>query len=72
MLVHCTSCSADVSKIRAASPIVAFVGECGTTDYGHAQNFDQARFAAACEAGFVRVDSPETVDEAVRKGKKCN
>ena len=55
-----------VTASRAGSPVVAFVGECAATDYENAQRLDQARFAATCEAGFVRVDSPDTADDAVR------
>jgi thiamine pyrophosphate-dependent acetolactate synthase large subunit-like protein len=56
-----------VTASRAGSPVVAFVGECAATDYENAQQLDQARFAASCEAGFVRVDSPDTADDAVRR-----
>lgn len=59
--------SALVTASRAASPIVAFVGEGATADYENAQYFNQERFAAGCETGFVRVDSPDTADDAVRK-----
>ncbi|MBI4190316.1 MAG: thiamine pyrophosphate-binding protein [Betaproteobacteria bacterium] len=52
---------------RADSPLVAFVGESPTGDDESVQRLDQARFAAACETGFVRVDSPDTADAAVRK-----
>src|SRR5436189_2411307 len=43
-----------VTAARAQSQLVAFVGEAPTTDEDYIQRFDQARFAAACEAGFVR------------------
>jgi thiamine pyrophosphate-dependent acetolactate synthase large subunit-like protein len=56
-----------VTAARAESPIVAFVGEYPATDQDYIQRFDQSRFAAACEAGFVRVHTPEYADEAVRK-----
>ena len=56
-----------VTAARAESPIVAFVGEYPGTDQDYIQRFDQARFAAACEAGFVRVTTPDYADEAVRK-----
>jgi acetolactate synthase-1/2/3 large subunit len=56
-----------VTAARAQSQVVAFVGEAPTTDEEYVQRFDQARFAAACEAGFVRVLSPETAFDAVRK-----
>ena len=56
-----------VTAARAESPIVAFVGEYPSTDQEYIQRFDQSRFAAACEAGFVRVHTPDYADEAVRK-----
>jgi acetolactate synthase-1/2/3 large subunit len=59
--------TAFVTAARAESPLVAFVGEFPGTDQDYIQRFDQARFAAACEAGFVRVTSPDYTDEAVRK-----
>lgn len=52
---------------RAGSPVVAFVGDCATTDPEHVQNMNERRFADACETGFVRIDSPLMVDEAVRE-----
>ena len=52
---------------RADSPMVAFVGEYPTVDEEYIQRLDQARFAAACETGFVRIVSPGTADAAVRK-----
>lgn len=56
-----------VTAARAESPVVAFVGEYPSTDPEYIQSFDPARFAAACEAGFVRVHTPDYTDEAVRK-----
>ena len=56
-----------VTAARAHSPLVAFVGESPTLDEEYVQRFDQARFAEACEAGFVRVLSPDTAYDAVRK-----
>jgi thiamine pyrophosphate-dependent acetolactate synthase large subunit-like protein len=56
-----------VTAARGQSQLVAFVGEAPTTDEEYVQRFDQSRFAAACEAGFVRVLSPETAYDAVRK-----
>jgi thiamine pyrophosphate-dependent acetolactate synthase large subunit-like protein len=56
-----------VTASRGGSPVVAFVGEHPTEDEEYVQRFDQSRFAAACEAGFVRVNSPNTADDAVRK-----
>ena len=49
------------------SALVAFVGESPTDDEEYIQRFDQSRFAEACEAGFVRVLSPETAYDAVRQ-----
>jgi acetolactate synthase-1/2/3 large subunit len=56
-----------VTASRAGSRLVAFVGESPTNDDEHVQHLDQERFATACETGFVRVVSPDGVDEAVRK-----
>ena len=56
-----------VTAARAESPLVAFVGEYPATDQEYIQRFDQSRFAAACEAGFVRIHTPDYADEAVRK-----
>jgi thiamine pyrophosphate-dependent acetolactate synthase large subunit-like protein len=56
-----------VTAARAQSPLVAFVGESPTADEDYTQRFDQSRFAQACEAGFVRVLSPDTAYDAVRK-----
>jgi thiamine pyrophosphate-dependent acetolactate synthase large subunit-like protein len=56
-----------VTAARAESPIVAFVGEYPNTDQDYGQRLDQARFAAACESGFVRIATPEGTDAAVRK-----
>src|SRR5205823_6146068 len=56
-----------VTAARAQSPLVAFVGESPTNDEEYIQRFGQSRFAEACESGFVRVLSPDTAYEAVRK-----
>jgi thiamine pyrophosphate-dependent acetolactate synthase large subunit-like protein len=56
-----------VTASRAESPLVAFVGEFPTNDDEYNQRLDQARFAAGCETGFVRVATPDTADDAVRK-----
>jgi len=56
-----------VTAARAQSGLVAFVGESPTDDEEYIQRFDQSRFAEACEAGFVRVLSPDTAYDAVRK-----
>ena len=52
---------------RAASPLVAFVGEAPTGDSEYVQWMDQEKFAAGVEAGYVRVASRDRADEAVRK-----
>src|SRR5437867_5221837 len=56
-----------VTAARASSPLVAFVGEYPTTDQEYVQRFDQARFAEACEAGFVRLTSADITDDVVRR-----
>ncbi len=56
-----------VTAARAQSPLVAFVGESPTTDEEYNQRYDQSRFAEACESGFVRVLSPDTAYDNVRK-----
>jgi acetolactate synthase I/II/III large subunit len=56
-----------VTAARASSPLVAFVGEAPSLDEEYVQRFDQSRFAQACESGFVRVLSPDTALDAVRK-----
>src|SRR5438477_12378667 len=56
-----------VTAARAQSPVVAFVGESPTADEEYSQRYDQSRFAEACETGFVRVLSPETAYDNLRK-----
>jgi len=56
-----------VTASRAHSPLVAFCGESPTTDDEYAQYLDQSRFAAACESGFVRLQTPDQADDVVRK-----
>ena len=56
-----------LTAARAESPVVAFCGEHPTNDQEYNQRLDQARFAAGCEAGFVRVNTPDDADDAVRK-----
>ena len=56
-----------VTASRAGSPLVAFCGEAPIVDDEYAQYLDQARFAAACESGFVRLVSPDLADDVVRK-----
>src|SRR5687767_8369226 len=59
--------TAFVVAARAESPLVAFCGEHPTVDDGYNQRFDNRGFAAVCETGFVRLNSPESVDDVVRK-----
>ena len=56
-----------VTASRAESPLVVFCGEFPNSDPEYNQRLDQARFAAACETGFVRVATADAADEAVRK-----
>ena len=56
-----------VTAARASSPLVAFVGEHPLNDDEYNQHFDNALFATACETGFIRVATPDSVDDAVRK-----
>ena len=73
--VATTTCGPGVSQLatafltaaRAESPVVAFCGEHPQSDDEYNQRLDNGRFAAACEAGFVRLNSPESTDEVVRK-----
>lgn len=51
---------------RGASPLVGFIGDAPVS--GEAlQTMDQARFAAACEAGFVQLRTPEDANDAVKR-----
>ena len=59
--------TAFVTAARAQSPLVAFCGEHPTSDDEYNQRLDQGRFAAGCEAGFVRLATPDAADDAVRK-----
>ncbi len=59
--------TAFLTASRAESPVVAFCGEHPTNDQEYNQRLDQARFAAGCEAGFVRLHTPDDADDAVRK-----
>ena len=56
-----------VTAARASTPVVVFCGEFPTNDDEYVQRMDQSLFATACEAGFVRMATPESADEAVRK-----
>ncbi len=55
-----------ITATRAASPVVVFVGESETNHPEHIQRMDQAAMCKACEAEYVRIESPETVDCAAR------
>ncbi len=59
--------TAFVTAARAESQLVAFCGEHPTNDDGYNQRFDNRGFANACETAFVRLNSPESVDDVVRK-----
>ena len=59
--------TAFVTASRAQSPLVAFVGEFPRRDQDYVQKYDQLTFAHACEAGFIRIETPEYTDEAIRK-----
>jgi thiamine pyrophosphate-dependent acetolactate synthase large subunit-like protein len=52
---------------RARTPLVAFCGDVATEDRENAQCFDQERFAAAVEAGFVRMSSAAAAHDATRE-----
>ena len=73
--VASTTCGPGTSQLatallvasRAESPLVAFCGEHPTVDDGYNQRLDQGRFAAACETGFVPLNSAESTDDVVRK-----
>lgn len=51
---------------RARTPLVAFCGDLPDGDESGSQHLDQRRFAAAIEAGFVRVSSAGRARESVR------
>ncbi len=59
--------TAFVTASRASTPLVAFCGEFPTEDEENSQRLDHSLFARACEAGFVRLATPEAADEAVRR-----
>jgi thiamine pyrophosphate-dependent acetolactate synthase large subunit-like protein len=59
--------SALVTAARAESPVVAFVGEHPAGDQDYHQRLDQGLFAVGCEAGFIRLATPQFADEAVRR-----
>ncbi len=73
--VATTTCGPGVTQLatslvvasRARSPVVAFCGEHPISDDEYNQRLDQARFAEACETGFVRLGIEQDTDECVRK-----
>lgn len=52
---------------RARTPLVAFCGDTPWGDDEEVQRLDQQRFAAAVEAGFVRVTSADDVHRATQR-----
>ena len=59
--------TACVVAARAESPVVAFVGERPAKDPDYHQGLNQSRFADGVETGFIRLDTGEFADEAVRR-----
>lgn len=59
--------TACVVASRAESPVVAFVGERPAKDPDYHQRLNQSRFADGVETGFIRLDTGEFTDEAVRR-----
>ena len=59
--------TACVVAARAESPVVAFVGERPVKDPDYHQSLNQSRFADGVETGFIRLDTGEFADEAVRR-----
>jgi len=60
-----------VVAARARTPLVAFCGDTATGDPHDAQVFGQARFAAAVEAVYLRLDRPEDAYAVVRDAFHC-
>jgi thiamine pyrophosphate-dependent acetolactate synthase large subunit-like protein len=52
---------------RARTPLVAFCGDTPWGDDAEVQRLDQQRFAAAVEAGFVRITSADDVHHATQQ-----
>jgi acetolactate synthase-1/2/3 large subunit len=52
---------------RARTPLVAFCGDTPWGDDEEVQRLDQQRFAAAVEAGFVRITSADDVHHATQR-----
>ena len=73
--VATTTCGPGVTQIatacvvaaRAESPVVAFVGERPAKDPDYHQSLNQSRFADGVETGFLRLDTGDFADEAVRR-----
>ncbi len=59
--------TACVVAARAESPVVAFVGERPAKDPDYHQGLNQSRFADGVETAFLRLDTGEFADEAVRR-----
>jgi thiamine pyrophosphate-dependent acetolactate synthase large subunit-like protein len=59
--------TACVVAARAESPVVAFVGERPAKDPDYHQGLNQSRFADGVETGFIRLDTGDFADEAVRR-----
>lgn len=59
-----------VTASRAGTGLVLFTGEYSAADggLGVVQNFDQRRFAAACEAGFQYLGRLDTLAEDIAEG----
>jgi acetolactate synthase I/II/III large subunit len=54
-----------VVAARARTPLVAFCGDSATGDAHDAQQFEQAAFAAAIEAAFVRLERADQAHDVV-------
>jgi thiamine pyrophosphate-dependent acetolactate synthase large subunit-like protein len=73
--VATTTCGPGVTQIatacvvaaRAESPVVAFVGERPVKDPDYHQSLNQSRFADGVETAFIRLDTGDFADEAVRR-----
>ena len=52
---------------RARTPCVVFAGDTPDGSLTHSQRLNQARFAEACEAGFVKVTTTDGAFEMVRR-----
>jgi acetolactate synthase I/II/III large subunit len=56
-----------VVAARAESPVVAFVGERPAKDPDYHQRLNQSQFAVGVETAFIRLDTADFADEAVRR-----